>query len=172
MAGSPAGRRPQQATTSSAPRATSCRVVFHLASRVTGRVTPLPAATSRRALTVNSRNRISAAGSDHRRVGAQGHQAQHRAADQDLVGDRIEDRAPDAGRVQLPGQPAVEEVGHRGDDEGPEGPALQPELASLATASPESDVPGRRRQGQEHEQRQRQAQAGQQIGKAFMHGPN
>ena len=37
-------------------------MVFHLASSVTGNEMPRPAVTSRRALTVNSRNRISAAG--------------------------------------------------------------------------------------------------------------
>ena len=57
-------------------------------------------------------------GQQDQRLGAQRHEAQHRAADQDLVADGVEDRAPHRHRVHLPGQPAVEPVGGRGDDEG------------------------------------------------------
>src|SRR5207342_413691 len=57
------GKAPQAATTSSMASAVSCSVVFHLASIVTGSLTPLPAPTSRSALTVNSRKRIRPAGS-------------------------------------------------------------------------------------------------------------
>jgi hypothetical protein len=82
-----------------------------------------------------------------------GNQAQQGAADQDLVADRVEDRAPDGHGVQLAGQPAVEEVGDGGDHERPERPALQPQLILAGQALAEvGHGPRRGGQGHEHEQ--------------------
>ena len=111
------------------------------------------------------------AGQAGRGVETKQHQAQHRAADQHLVADGIEDRAPQAGGVELAGQPAVEEVGDAGDEEGDDGPdlQLQPHALAQVVADRRKTAHGER-DAHENKQGHDQAGAGQDVGQALDHG--
>ena len=106
-----------------------------------------------------------AAGNDDLRHGAGRQHAQDGAGDQHLVRDGVQDGAPAGGGVPAPGQEAVDPVGRGGDDEDPEGDAVEGEL--VVGAHPlisQGETAGRARQDQEHHHPGGQARAGQDVG--------